>query len=41
MQQPGGGLQLEGSSDGVNWTVFYSTNAQGVVGEVVISLARL
>ena len=41
MQQPGSGLQLEGSSDGVNWTVFYSTNAQGVVGEVVISLARL
>jgi hypothetical protein len=35
----GSGLQLEGSSDGVSWTVFYSTNVQGVVGEIITSIS--
>jgi hypothetical protein len=33
------GVQFQGSSDGVNWTVLYSTTTVGGLGEVVTSLS--
>jgi len=33
------GIQLQGSSDGVTWTVLYSTTTVGGLGEVVTSLS--
>jgi hypothetical protein len=33
------GVQFQGSSDGVNWTVLYSTTTVGGAGEIVTSVS--
>jgi hypothetical protein len=33
-------IQFQGSNDGVNWTVLYSTTTTGSVAEVLTSISR-